>query len=269
MEERTVEKYSTISNVLKKRNAMLESITEYRIATIEDIREKTTNFKVLIVTKKKRGKYVDTLPFLNGNVSYNKATDLIIKVFTNLISEEEIREGKSLDRNILEEIEDELETYFGSCRYAMLIHDSIENYLNKVKPVMAFTNREMDELLEKMEKELMLNAQIAKEAKKAIEILVTKLLNDCKGVRKAICAKLSLNELVINGRSISPNALEKIDNTMANIIYMLQEGKGPNIKYSLLSEDLELMCTIFDEYGGYLENIICTLDDIWNLTDFI
>lgn len=269
--------YSSIINVEMKWEEIAAAVENYKKECLNNLIRKS--FWLMTVIKRKiKVNSGDTLQFLFGQVDTERASDIL----SNYILEYTKIKEDSLSNELMEKksyqvpIECEMEfcktyiiDYLKPCRYAILFSDSISNYTSeKGKPIISYTNREMDKFLDVLvENKEILEEDILSLATIALEKLIEKLKVLCENVRMHIHEKVLENDFTINGRSISIERLYDLDKKMADIIYAVNDSNCKEaLKYILNDEELiSFLCYISDGYYKYCEDVICTLDDIYEL----
>ncbi|MDO4282558.1 MAG: hypothetical protein Q4D02_02885 [Clostridia bacterium] len=273
------ENYSSIENVEKKWGEIISEIQNYRGECLNDLAKKSLLFMTLMMRKVKRSDQ-DTLKFLLGTVSVKEVFKIIeyyISFYTNLDKEKVRSSGFILKGECQVPFGSDLEAcrytiidFIKPCRYAMLICDSINNYLRGEmrKPTVSYSNRQMDQFLKLLSEEEDLFEDVEyKIAEATLENLVSDLIIQCEKIREYIHEKVLEKDFTIHGRSISMEKLVSLDGQMAEIIYAAKDVNNKEALKILLenAELIQSLCFISDQYYKYCEDVICTLDDIYEL----
>lgn len=269
--------YSSIINVEVKWKEMVAAIEDYKEECLNNFINKSL-WLMVIIKRKAKVSFGDTFDFLLGKVEAKRAIEILsnyileyIKLKDNL-SPEDLVERKDYQLPIGCEIEF-CKTYIidhlKPCRYAMLFIDSIDNYIKENGiPKISYSNKEMDKFLDVLvENEEMPEDEIVSLANIVLDKLIEKLKILCENVRMQIHEKVLEHDFTINGRSISMERFYDLDKKMAEIIYAVKDSNCKEaLKYIFSDYELiSFLCYISDGYYKYCEDVICTLDDIYEL----
>ncbi len=265
--------YSSIEKIRKLWQNLLREKEEYKNECFKDLILKCEMFITLAKWKRSAGE--DELHFLLGEINWNDVLYAITDYIAKFQNKKEIKffivelgDYKMPFSQNLESFKEFILEKLKPCRYAMLIKDCITNY-NSVddffSPKSGYTNKEMDDFLVYLSSQKEYDiASVRSMAKELLELLKEKLKEICKEYAFELKEKIEKSDYTINARSIGWEEMKLLKKNMERIVGALDNEE--DLKEVLHDKELlNLLCIISDTYSKYCEDVLCTLDDIYEV----